>query len=376
MDYPQQQIPNLAGAIQGGFQIVQQAKANNLQMLAAQQELEQKNELRSLYKLAGTGDPQATQQLAIVAPDAFKGLKDYQTYKVQRGAQLANGIRYTELPNRPQAWKNAIVQYKNEFGVNPFISDEWSPEAEKYLDTIIAQARQVEDVAKEQYEAPKFQAELARTKAQTMTEGYQQRNYAANIGKTNLESQKLGEEIGTLKAERQNMEKLGISSPTAYKSYQTNMGQNLADRTKPLSQETAKTLGLAQDGIDILGQMKTSFFDSKTDTFNKSGFGKTAAGSLLPNVIAGEEAQKFATQKENLSDLVGRMRSGGSINKQEETRFLKLIPRFGDSESTVRYKLQQLDKEFSSVKSSIDPNNVRSFGQSQSSSNVINWGDL
>lgn len=378
-----QQAPNLAGAIQGGFQIGQEAKMNNLKALALERENTQKNELQSLYKMAATGNPQAVQQLSIVAPQAYEGLQKYQTYKIQRGGQLANSVLDAPEPVRPELYQKAIETFKSEFGVSPNIPSEYSPEAAAHLKAIVAQARQVEDVAKEQYEAPKFQAELARTKAQTATEGFQQRNYAANtaksyadIGKTRLESLKLGEEINTLKSERQNMEELGISSPTAYKSYQTNMGQNLADKTKPLSQETAKTLGLAQGGIDIIGQMKSSFFDPKTDTFNKVAFGRTSAGSLLPNVMAGEDAQKFATQKNNLSDLIGRMRSGGAIKNEEEAKFLKLIPRFGDSEPTVRYKLKQLDKEFSSIKSSIDPNNVRPFGQSQSSSNIINWEDL
>lgn len=372
----QQQPVNLAGSIQSGFQIGQQARENNLQMLAQQQTIDQKNQLQSLYKLAATGNPQATRQLAMVSPQAYEGLQKYQTYKIQRGGQLANSVLAVPEPIRPQKYQEMISEIEKEFGEKPQVPSEYSPEAAEYLKSIVAQSRQVEDVAKEQYEAPKFEAELDKLKEQTKTERFQQRNYAANIAKTGLETQKLGEEINTLKSERQNMEKLGISSPTAYKSYQTNMGQNLADKTKPLSQETAKTLGLAQGGLDILGQIRGDFFDPKTGSFDKSKFGKTAAGAMLPNVLAGKDAQAFATRRENLSDLVGRMRSGGAINKDEETRFLKLIPRFGDAGTTVKYKLGQLEKEFSSIKSSIDPNNVRSFGQSQGSSNVINWGDL
>jgi len=360
MDYPQQQAPNLAGAIQGGFQLGQEAKMNNLKMLAARQEMEQKNQLQSLYKVAAAGNPQAIQQLSMVAPQAYEGLQKYQTYKVQRGGQLANSVLAVPEPLRPQRYKEMISEIEQEFGEKPNVPSEYSPEAANYLKSIIAQARQVEDVAKQEYEAPKFQAELANIKART--------------GSEYLSQQKTREEIKNLEAERKGMQESGITSPTAYKAYQTNLGQNLADKTKPLSQEAAKTLSLAQGGSDILGQMKSSFFDPKTDAFNKAGFGKTAAGASLPNIMASESAQKFATQKENLSDLVGRMRSGGAINKEEETRFLKLIPRFGDSESTVRYKLEQLNKEFSSIKSSIDPKNTRPFGQT--SSNVVNWGDL
>jgi hypothetical protein len=359
MELIQQQVPDIGANIQRGYEFGQNARMNNLKMLAAEQEINQKNQLQSLYKLAATGNPQAAQQLSMVAPQAYEGLQKYQNYKIQRGGQLANSVLAVPEPIRPQRYQEMISEIEKEFGQKPNVPSEYSPEAANYLKSIVAQSRSVEDVAKEQYEAPKFQAELANIKARTGSEYLQQ-------NKTRLETQKLDEEINTLKSERENMEKLGISSPTAYKSYQTNIGQNLADRNKPLSQETAKTLGLAQGGIDILGQIKNDIFDPKTGAFQKAKFGKSAAGAILPNVMASEDAQAFATRRENLSDLIGRMRSGGAINKDEETRFLKLIPRFGDKEETVKYKISQLDKEFSSIQSSIDPYNVRGGNYKQS----------
>ena len=154
------------------------------------------------------------------------------------------------------------------------------------------------------------------------------------------------------------MSKLGLT-PTAYKSYQQNVGQNLADRTKPLSQESAKVVSLAEGGLDIAAQLKDQFFNPKTGGFEKAKFGKAAAGSILPNVMASEDAQFLETRRQNLSDLIGRMRSGGAINKDEEKRFLKLIPRFGDEEETIKYKLNQLNKEFAAVKEAMDPYGVR-----------------
>lgn len=154
------------------------------------------------------------------------------------------------------------------------------------------------------------------------------------------------------------MSELGLT-PTAYKSYQQSTGQNLADRNKPLSQESAKIISLAQGGLDVAAQLKDQFFDPKTGGFQHGKFGRAAAGSILPNFIASEDAQFFETRKQNLSDLVGRMRSGGAINKVEEERFLKLMPRFGDEEELVKYKLNQLNKEFSAVQEAMDPYNVR-----------------
>lgn len=150
MDYPQQQTPNLVGAIQGGYELAQNSKMNNLKMLAAQQEVDQKNQLQSLYKLASTGNPQAVQQLSMVAPQAYEGLQKYQNYKVQKGGQLANSILVAPEPVRPELYQKAIEAYKSEFGVSPNIPSEYSPEAAVHLKSIVAQARQVEDVAKEQ----------------------------------------------------------------------------------------------------------------------------------------------------------------------------------------------------------------------------------
>ena len=149
MEYPMQQAPNLAGAIQGGFQMGQEAKMNNLKALALERENTQKNELQSLYKMAATGNSQAVQQLSMVAPQAYEGLQKYQTYKIQRGGQLANSVLDAPEPVRPELYQKAIETFKSEFGVSPNIPSEYSPEAAAHLKAIVAQARQVEDVAKE-----------------------------------------------------------------------------------------------------------------------------------------------------------------------------------------------------------------------------------
>lgn len=258
MDYPQQQTPNLVGAIQGGYELAQNSKMNNLKMLAAQQEMDQKNQLQSLYKLASTGNPQAVQQLSMVAPQAYEGLQKYQNYKVQKGGQLANSILVAPEPVRPELYQKAIEAYKSEFGVSPNIPSEYSPEAAVHLKSIVAQARQVEDVAKEQYEAPKFQAELAKTKAQIVTEGYQQKNYAANINKTRLETQKLGEEISGMKAERDVAAQSGLTL-TGFKAQQQEFGKARGEKIALLNSANSKLPQLLDtvNRLSDLGQKAT-----------------------------------------------------------------------------------------------------------------------
>lgn len=152
MEYPTQQAPNLTGAIQSGFQIGQQIRENNLQMLVQQQALDQKNQINVLRKLA-PHDPKAAQQLAIVDPQGYEGLQKYQNYRIQRGAQLANSVLDIPEPLRAQRYQEVISEIEKEFGEKPQMPGEWSKGeagAEGYLKSIVSQARQVEDVAKEQ----------------------------------------------------------------------------------------------------------------------------------------------------------------------------------------------------------------------------------
>lgn len=47
-----------------------------------------------------------------------------------------------------------------------------------------------------------------------------------------------------------------------------------------------------------------------------------------------------------LTDDIGRLRSGGAINKDEETRFMKMLPRAGDTPEIAQNKIRALTQEF------------------------------
>tara|TARA_R110001632_G_scaffold41747_3_gene105370 strand:+ start:2996 stop:4249 length:1254 start_codon:yes stop_codon:yes gene_type:complete len=158
----QQQTPNISGAIQSGFGMAQTARMNNLKALASNQDMEikqqeqnQKLELNTLYKLAEAGDPQATKRLSMVAPKAFEGLQKYKNYKIQRGAQLANSILEVPEPIRAKRYQEVIKEYTEEFREAPNIPGEYSPQSKEYLKSVITQAREVESVAKEEFQRTK-----------------------------------------------------------------------------------------------------------------------------------------------------------------------------------------------------------------------------
>ena len=145
-----QQAPNLAGAIQSGFQMADEAKMNNLKMLAATQEMDQKNQLQSLYKSAAAGNPQAVRQLSMVAPQAYEGLQKYQLAKVQSGVQHALTVTTAAEPDRPAAYQRMIANVTKQWGEAPDVPAEYSPEALKHLQGIITSGRDMEKTLSEQ----------------------------------------------------------------------------------------------------------------------------------------------------------------------------------------------------------------------------------
>ena len=351
----QQQAPDYVGNILKGYQFGQQAKANQLQLLAAQQEMDinkakfaQAQAENILSETAATGDINALQRLAGLNPTRAEGIRKQQEFSDIQGARVLDS--YASMPQyafSQKKWEQMHNEYREATGKELPLPSDKSPESILEFKRLSSRLKGREQDLKEQYQS-----------AQIKTEGLQQAKYGVDIQKGKQDLRKGEIELSVAEQERKNMSELGLT-PTAYKSYQQNVGQNLADRNKPLSQESAKVVSLAQGGLDIAAQLKDQFFNPKTGAFEKAKFGRAAAGSILPNVIASEDAQFLETRRQNLSDLVGRMRSGGAINKDEETRFLKLIPRFGDKEETIKYKLNQLNKEFASVQKAMDPYGAR-----------------
>ena len=193
---------------------------------------------------------------------------------------------------------------------------------------------------------------------------------AKNDPASQLSLQKTQAEIAKLNAEtnKANKEARTAGTPSAPAGYSYNPDGSLkaiqggpADQTnKPLSQEAAKTLTLAEGGSNIINNINKQFtkVDPKTkeSSFDSDKFNKISAASKLSNIFIGTEPQLFKTRTKDLSDTIGRMRSGGAITTDEqENTFRELIPKFGDTPETVKYKLNQLDEGFKNISESIKP---------------------
>lgn len=194
---------------------------------------------------------------------------------------------------------------------------------------------------------------------------------AKNDPASQLSLQKTQAEIAKLNAEagKANKEARTAGTPSAPTGYTYNPDGSLraikggpADKaSQPLSQDAAKTLTVANDGLSALNNIKTQFTNPKTGAFQQENFtGTTRASKFLPTYLQGGKAQEFTAYQANLVDTIGRLRSGGAIGKDEESRFLKMVPEFGDKPETFNTKIKQLEATFNSVQSAIDPANKNS----------------
>tara|TARA_R110000868_G_scaffold125008_1_gene330282 strand:- start:2836 stop:3912 length:1077 start_codon:yes stop_codon:yes gene_type:complete len=194
---------------------------------------------------------------------------------------------------------------------------------------------------------------------------------AKNDPATQLSLQKTQAEIGKLNAEanKANKEARTAGIPSAPTGYTYNADGSLkaikggpADKAnQPLSQDAAKTLTVAKDGISAINNIVGQFIDPKTKAFKQENFtGTTRSSKFLPTYLQGGKAQEFTAFQANLIDTIGRLRSGGAIGKEEEPRFLKMVPDFGDKPETFNAKIKQLQETFNSVGSAIDPNFIKS----------------
>ena len=107
------------------------------------------------------------------------------------------------------------------------------------------------------------------------------------------------------------------------------------DKNKPLSTESAKTMGVIFDGLDGISKLRGEI-DS----------GNTLLGQSLPFGI-GDRGTRAVV--DNLSDVIGRLRSGGAINKDEESRFKGMLPGPLDDLDTKNKKISTLENYLNSV---------------------------
>lgn len=121
----------------------------------------------------------------------------------------------------------------------------------------------------------------------------------------------------------------------------------LTTGNKALSAETIKLVANIDSGMQQLSAL-TNAYAKNPDIFKTTNLSATG--------------QQVNLMIEDLTDILGRLRSGGAINADEEKRFKNQLPKKGilsgriEKPSTVVMKLQKMQSLFQEIKSKAEPN--------------------
>lgn len=311
------------------------------QMLQEQQFRQKQQKETALNELSALSlkDPRAMAQLASVDPDRAKKNQDFLFSRSEREAAYATAVNQAPRDKKAAIYKSVRAMAINDPLVDrdalSSLPDQYTPDLDAHLYAISQSHRSLENALKAQQEA----ATLAGTQAQT-------RQTEASTAKTYADLAKTKEETRNLRMGG------GEKAPTGYRFV---AGGNLekipggpADKE---SGETAKVATIAADGLSTISNMRELLYDKGK---LKTNAGKLLGGSsFLPSIAQPQETQKLSVTRDNLSDLIGRLRSGGAINKDEEARYLRLVPKYGDKSETINFKIKQLEKNFNTLQTTL-----------------------
>lgn len=121
-------------------------------------------------------------------------------------------------------------------------------------------------------------------------------------------------------------------------------------KEKPLSAEASKVVSNAQTGINALKDF------NRLITENPTGFGKTSIPGVgvLDRLSGGRASGALGTSeidaaRDQVIDVIARLRTGAAISKEEASRFERYVPRPGDTPAAKAQKLKYLMDQFQFV---------------------------
>jgi len=126
-----------------------------------------------------------------------------------------------------------------------------------------------------------------------------------------------------------------------------------------LSGEGAKLEEISRGGLAAVGEL-TAMLESGNITQ------ETLAAATAPeifNFFKSANVQEFETLRADLADMIGRLRSGGAINTDEEATFLAFLPVFGDKDSVMKNKFRRLEDKFKNISSKVSLAPIKSEEQ-------------
>lgn len=175
-----------------------------------------------------------------------------------------------------------------------------------------------------------------------ITSSYQTNdNVSSPFAPQNLESaiQKILENGGTL----EDASKFVSLAETVQKL------QSMGQQGQKLNATQLQQANNAQSGLDSLNTIRQTLSSNP----NAAKLSSLPGGSFTQSLTGTGE---YSAAINNATDVIGRLRSGGAINADEEKRFRSLLPGSFDSPETVDYKLSALADLFGRF---IDPQSAQ-----------------
>jgi hypothetical protein len=118
-----------------------------------------------------------------------------------------------------------------------------------------------------------------------------------------------------------------------------------------MSGDAAKIVELGRGGTDAVDKLSVLFNEGNMTQ-------ETLAAAMAPgvfNVFKSANVQQYETLTADLKDMLGRLRSGGAITADELVTFSDLVPKFGDKDKVIEFKLSQLRDKFTGIDLSVKP---------------------
>lgn len=120
-----------------------------------------------------------------------------------------------------------------------------------------------------------------------------------------------------------------------------------ASKTKPLSAEASKQKANTRSGLKALDQLESEIAKDKNLPLKDS-----LPGGNLIRAVSG--SQGFHAAREEIIDVLARLRTGAAISKDEEIRFKSALPTAFDSPQTVAQKIARYRELFEQIQEQSD----------------------
>lgn len=115
---------------------------------------------------------------------------------------------------------------------------------------------------------------------------------------------------------------------------------------KPLSSAASKDVSNAETGIRGISDLQGMLQQDPGVIKRTLVPGRGLFGGFLGNVV---DTNGFDAARQQIVDVIARLRTGAAISKSEESRFLKFLPQPFDSPTVAQQKLGYLERQFQRV---------------------------